>query len=192
MTRATAQSTWNYFIADGGNGSSLVTWSVTGSLATSPGAVLLISAPSLTVSVNAPGIYIDSYAASGTPQSIPTLDGSNIQYTPGSVYEPISSYYTYNATGDGNDSFGLIAPLLPHTGPGTQLLYHPGTQSVIIPVDFSDFNTGTYQSLVTAFNTTLTVYLTVEPVPEPSTMALFAVSGLGTLLFFRRRQMLYR
>ena len=78
MTRATAQSTWNYFIADGGNGSSLVIWSVTGSLATSPGAVLLISAPSLTVSVNAPGIYIDSYAASGTPQSIPTLDGSNI------------------------------------------------------------------------------------------------------------------
>ena len=63
---------------------------------------------------------------------------------------------------------------------------------MIIPVDFSDFNTGTYQSLVTAFNTTLTVYLTVEPVPEPSTMALFAVSGLGTLLFFRRRQMLYR
>src|ERR1019366_3798599 len=147
------------------------------------GAVLLISESSLAVSVNAPGIYADSYAASGAPQSIPTLDGSSIQYTPASVFEPIASYYTYNATGNGNDGFGLIAPLLPHTGPGTQLLYNPGTQSALIPIDYSDFNPGTYQSQVTGFNTTLTVNLTVEPAPEPSTMALFAVSGLGTLLF---------
>ncbi|MEY2430030.1 MAG: hypothetical protein QOJ40_2915 [Verrucomicrobiota bacterium] len=35
-----AQSIWNYFISDAGGGNSLVTWSVTGSLATSPGVVL--------------------------------------------------------------------------------------------------------------------------------------------------------
>ena len=191
MTRATAQSTWDYFISDAGSGSSLVTWRVAGSLATSPGAVLLISESSLAVSVNAPGIYADSYVASGAPQSIPTLDGSNIQYTPASVYEPIASFYTYNAAGNGNDGFGLIAPLLPHTGPGTQLLYNPGTQSALIPIDFSNFNPGTYQSQVTGFSTILTVNLTVEPVPEPSTMALFAVCSLGTLLFFRRRQTSY-
>ena len=188
MTRAAGQSTWNYFIADAGSGSSLVTWSVTGSLATSPGAVLVISDSSLAVSVSAPGIYVDSYAASGAPQSLTALDGSNLQYTPASVFEPIASYYTYNAAGNGNDSFGLIAALLPHTGPGTQLLYNPGTQSTIIPVDFSDFNVGTYQSQVTTFNTTLVVNLTVEPAPEASTMTLSAVSVLGTLPVFRRRQ----
>jgi hypothetical protein len=34
----------------------------------------------------------------------------------------------------------------------------------------------------------LTVNLTVGPVPEPSTLALFAVGGLNGLLLFRRRK----
>ena len=137
------------------------------------------------MSINAPGIYADSYAASGTPQSIPTPDGSYFQYEPASVYAPIVSYYDYNAPGSGNDGFGLISPLLPHTGPGTQLLYNPGTQSAVIPVDFSDFNPGKYQWVELMFDTALTVNLTV--VPEPSTLSLFALSGLGALLHFRRR-----
>jgi hypothetical protein len=41
VATAPAQSTWNYFISDAGGGNSLVTWNVTGSLATSPGAVLV-------------------------------------------------------------------------------------------------------------------------------------------------------
>ncbi len=182
MATATAQSTWNYFISDAGGGNSLVTWSVTGNLATSPGAVLLISESSLAVSIDATGIYADSYAASGMPQSIPTLDGSYFQYEPASVYAPIALYYTGNAPGNGNDSFGLISPLLPDTGPGTQLLYHPGTQSALIPVDFSNFNPGTYQSEESGFNTTLTVTLTVEPVPEPSTLALSVSAVIGAAL----------
>ena len=186
MTTATAQSTWNYFISDSGGGNSLVTWSVTGSLATSPGAVLLISESSLAVSIDAPGIYVDSYAASGTPQSIPTLDGSYFQYEPASAYVPIALYYTDNAPGNGNDGFGLIAPLVPHTGPGTQLLYNPGTQSVLIPVDFSDFNPGTYQSEESGFNTALTVNLTVEPVPEPSTLALAVSAVIGAALISKK------
>jgi hypothetical protein len=188
VATAPAQSIWNYFISDAGGGNSLVTWSVTGSLATSPGAVLLMSESSLAVSIDAPGIYADSYAASGTPQSIPTLDGSYFQYEPASVYVPIALYYTDNAPGNGNDSFGLISPLPPHTGPGTQLLYYPGMQSALIPVDFSDFNPGTYQSEESGFSTVLIVNLTVEPVPEPSTLALSAVSGLGGLLALRRRK----
>src|SRR5881396_2433352 len=74
-----AQSVWNYFISDAGGGNSLVTWSVTGSLATSPGVVLLMNKANLAASINAPGIYNDSYAASGTPQPIPTPDGSYFQ-----------------------------------------------------------------------------------------------------------------
>ena len=182
ITAATAQTTWNYFISDAGGGNSLVTWSVTGSLATAPGAVLQLSESSLAVSVAAPGIYADSYAANGTPQSIPTLEGSTFQYTPASVYALIALYDTDNAPGNGNDGFALIAPLLPHTGPGTQLLYNPGTQSVLIPVDFSNFNPGTYQSEESGFDTVLTVNLTVVPVPEPSTLALAVWAAIGAAL----------
>jgi hypothetical protein len=94
VATAPAQSTWNYFISDAGGGNSLVTWSVTGSLATPPGAVLLISESSLAVSVNAPGIYADSYSASGAPQPIPTLDGSYFQLTESTVYMAINGYST--------------------------------------------------------------------------------------------------
>jgi PEP-CTERM motif len=183
---AMAQSTWNYFISDAGGGNSLVTWSVTGSLATSPGGVLLISESSLAVSIAAPGIYADAYAASGTPQAIPTLDGSYFQYEPASVYVPITLYYTDNAPSNGNDGFGLITPLLPRTGPGTELLYNPGTQSALIPVDFSNFNPGTYQSEESGFNTVLTVNLTV--VPEPSTLALAGCAAIGAALTRRKNR----
>jgi hypothetical protein len=65
------------------------------------------------------------------------------------------------------------------------LLYNPGTQSAVIPVDFSDFNPGTYQSVESVFDTALTVNLTV--VPEPSTLSLVALSELGALLLFGRQ-----
>ncbi|HXR03386.1 MAG TPA: hypothetical protein VN836_01610 [Verrucomicrobiae bacterium] len=182
VATATAQSTWNYFISDAGGGNSLVTWSVTGSLATSPGAVLVLpSQSSLAVSVETPGIYADTYVANGTPQSLPTPDGSYFTYGVGNVYTPISGYYTDNAPGNGNDSFGLTA-FLPPRIVGIELLYNPGTQSVLIPVDFSNFNPGTYQSEESGFNTPLTVNLTVEPVPEPSTLALAVSAVIGAAL----------
>jgi hypothetical protein len=175
--QAGAQSTWNYFISDAGGGNSLVTWSVTGSLATSPGSVLMVGESSLAVSIIAPGIYADSFAANGTPQPMPVPDGSSFQYMPATVYVPVSLYYADNAPGTGDDSFGLIAQLLPHTGPGTQLLYNPGTQSALIPVDFSNFNPGTYQSQESGFDTVLAVNLTVGSVPEPSTLGLVIMAA---------------
>ena len=190
VATASAQTTWNYFISDAGGGNSLVTWSVTGSLATSPGAVLLMSESSLAVSINAPGIYADSYAASGTLQSLSTPDGSYFQLYPAEIYFPVVGYLTSNAAGGGNDIFELSsAPLPPHAGDaGHDFLYNPGIQSALIPVDYSDFNPGTYQSQVTGFNSPLTVNLIVGPVPEPTTLAFSALSGLGGLLFFRRRK----
>ena len=101
-----------------------------------------------------------------------------------------SVYYTGNAPGNGNDGFGLISRLLPHTGPGTQLLYNPGTQSALIPVDFSNFNPGTYQSVESGFNTVLTVNLTVEAVPEPSTLALAVGAAIGAALTRRKARAL--
>ncbi len=181
-TSTTAQTIWNYVISDAGSGNALVTWSVAGSLATPPGAVLTVSESSLAVSVDAPGIYADAYLADGTPQILPTADGSYFQYDGSDVYAPISLYSTDNAPGSGNDSFALIAPLLPRTGVGMQLLYNPGTQSALIPIDFSNFNPGTYQSEESVFNTALTVNLTVEAVPEPSAVALVIVGAMSTLL----------
>src|SRR5882724_762226 len=183
-----AQTTWNYFISDAGGGTSLVTWNVTGSLANPPGAVRVTPAPSLTVLVSAPGIYTDSYAANGAPQLIPAPDGSSFQYDNTSVFAPILSYDAYNAPTGGNDSFGLSAQLGPQGGAGITFFYNPGTQSALIPIDFSDFNPGTYLSEQSGFDTPLTVNLTISVVPEPSTLALFSVGGLSGLVLFRRRE----
>ena len=181
------QTAWNYFISDAEGGNSLVTWSVTGSLATPSGAVWMTSASSITVSVNAPGIYADAYAASGASQLIPTPDGSYFQYDNTSVYTPILSYDVYNAPSSANDSFGLLARVNPRDI-GMLFLYQPGTQSALIPIDFSDFNPGIYQSEQSGFDSPLTVNLTVSAVPEPSTLALFSAGGMSGLLLMRRRK----
>jgi len=190
VAKAPAQSTWNYFISDAGAGQSLVTWSVTGSLAAPPGSVLVSPVSALVVSIDAPGIFKEPYAASGSLQRIPTLDGSYFQLDNSLVWAPIVSYEVNNVPGGGNDSFGLATPTLPpHEGdPGRVFLYHAGTQSVLLPIDYSNFNPGTYQSQESGFNTPVTVNLTVGPVPEPSPLAFSAVSGLCGALAFRHRK----
>ncbi len=73
---------------------------------------------------------------------------------------------------------------------GQQTKYIAGTESVLIPVDFSNFNPGTYQSVYAAgtyLDTTTTITLTVEGVPEPSTLALAGLGGLSLLAFRRRK-----
>jgi hypothetical protein len=187
VTTTQAQSTWNYFISDAGGGNSLVTWSVTGDLAASPGASWMSSAPFVGVPIYAPDIYVDSYLADGTPQSLPTLDGSYFYDAMGGQESPISGYYTYNAAGEGEDGFSLLVSLS-STRLGDRLIYNPGTQSALIPINYSDFNPGTYQSQMSEFIPAVTVNLTVGPMPEPSMLALFAVGGLNGLLLFHRRK----
>jgi hypothetical protein len=137
----------------------------------------------MAVPISAPGIYADSYLADGTPQSLPTLDGSYFYDAMGGRVIPISGYYTYNAAGSSDDGFGLMVSLS-GTRLGNRLIYNPGTQSEFIPVDYSDFNPGTYQSEESGFNTALTVNLTVEPVPEPSTLAL-AIGAVSSAIAVR-------
>ena len=190
VATGSAQSTWNFFISDAGGGNSLLTWSVSGSLATPPGAVLVSPQSSIVVSIQAPGIYADSYVAGGAPQPIPTPDGSYYQLDNASAYTAIVAYDAYNAPASGNDSFGLASSTLPpHQGdPGHEFLYHPGTQAALIPIDYSNFNPGVYQSVESQFDTPLTVNLTVGLVPEPSTLWLSAVGGLCGLLAVRGRK----
>jgi len=185
-----AQSTWNYFISDAGGGNSLLTWSVTGNLATPPGAVSTSFESSIAISISAPGIYADSYATAGTAQPIPAPDGSYFQLDGSSVYSPILAYNTYNAPGSGNDTFGLATSTFPpHQGdPGHAFLYHPGTQSALIPIEYSDFNPGTYQSQESGFSAPVTVNLSVGAVPEPSAPALLAAGGLCAKLLLGRRK----
>ena len=184
VATTSAQTTWNYFVSDAGGGNSLVTWNVTGSLANPPGAVRVIPDQNLPVSVSAPGIFADSYAASGG--DLPTPDGSYFQWESTGIYSPIVSYTTYNAPGSGNDTFGLLAWLGPRGAAGVMLLYQPGTESALISIDYSSFNPGTYQSQVGGFDTPLTVSLTVGIVPEPSPLVLFAAGGVSGVLLFRR------
>lgn len=187
IAAARAQTTWNYVISDAGGGNSLLTWSVGGSLATPPGAVLTSFVSSMAISINAPGIFADAFVAVGSPQSIPAPDGSYFQLDNTTVYSPIELFSASNAPGSGNDSFGLAGPLFAHQGdPGHQFLYHPGTQSALIPIDYSNFNPGTYQSQQFQFDTPVTVNLTVSLAPEPSTLTLLGFGGLSVLVLFRR------
>ena len=184
---APAQSTFNYFISDAGGGNSLVTWNVTGSLATSPGAIWENVGGFGGLPVQASGLYIDSYAGSGPPQDIPTLDGSFFHNTELNQNFAISLYFTANSPGSGLDDFGLIS-YGATTATGQHLIYNAGTESALIPVPYSDFNPGTYQYVYSAgsfFDTAATVDLTVGPVPEPTTLALAGLGGLGLLLFRR-------
>jgi hypothetical protein len=191
VATATAQTTWNWFISDAGSGNSLVTWSVTGSLATPPG-VVWDYGPFTgfgALGVGAPGLYVDSYAGMAQPQSIPTLDGSYIHDTELNQNDPFNLYYTFKGSGGGNDYFDIMISTSVYYG--DHLTYNAGTQSVLIPVPFSDFNPGTYQisyAAGTFFDTAATANLTVGSVPEPTTMALSAVGGLSGLLLFRRRK----
>ncbi|HEX3626820.1 MAG TPA: PEP-CTERM sorting domain-containing protein [Verrucomicrobiae bacterium] len=180
---ASAQTTWNYFISDAGDGSSLVTWNVTGNLTLFPEAPLSTPGSSLALAVTAPGIFAQSYSSSGALQNLPNPDGSYFAYGGGTVYAPIAQYIIDTAAGDGNQSFGLAAPLLPKTL--ANLVYNPGTQSVVIPVPFYDFNPGTWQSVDPEVTTPLTVNLIV--VPEPSTLALAAVAGVLGVGVVRKR-----
>ena len=180
-----AQSTWNYFISDAGGGNSLVTWTVSGDLATPPGPSWMSAGPFMGVPITAPNIFVDSYSADGTPQSLPAPDGSYFYDSVGGRTIPITGFYTYNAATGSDDGFGLLVSLS-GTHSGDRLTYNPGTQSALIPVDFSDFNPGMYQSQISQFGPAVTVNLTV--VPEPSTLALLAAGGLNGLLLLRRRR----
>jgi hypothetical protein len=70
---ATVTTIWNYFISDAGNGNSLVTRDVTGSLTIIPGPSV---GSSLAVSVVAPGIFAGTYSSGGTLLGLAISDGS--------------------------------------------------------------------------------------------------------------------
>jgi hypothetical protein len=181
---ASAQSTCNYVISDAGGGNSLLTWAVTGDLASPTGSVLLISESNVMLAINAPGIFADSFAANEAAQTLATPDGSYFQFGGAEVYLPIVSYLVNHAPGNGNDSFGLLTtPLPPRGDVGNEFSYHPGTQSALIPIAFSNFNPGTYQSETSEFDTPLTVNLVVvSAVPEPCNLSAGLAALLGSLL----------
>ena len=179
---ASAQSTWNYHITDAGNGNSLVTWYATGTVTAQPPFTNpRVPGAAIAVSIDAQGIFNDAFSGSGS-QLIPTPDGSYF-YT-GDIYRSVVLFTAINAPASGNDNFALLTP--PGLPNGVLWDYHPGTQTALIPIDFSNFNPGTYQSVDSAFTTLLTVTLTVEPVPEPASHWLFATALPAACVGLRR------
>jgi len=183
--RSEAQSTWNYLISDAGAGNSLLTWNVTGTLTAAPGAAWWSTGPLLAVPISAPGIYADAYLADGTPQFLAAPDGSYFLDSVGGQKGFLTGFYTYSAGGGGDDGFGLMVSIF-STRSGDHLLYNAGTESVLIPVAFSEFNPGTYQSQIAGFSPAVTVNLTV--VPEPSSVAFVAAGALTALSMTARRR----
>jgi hypothetical protein len=187
VASTSAQSTFNYFVSDAGGGNSLVTWDATGSITTSLGAIWTHVGGFGGLQVSTPGIYVDAYAGSGIPQSIPTPDGSYFHNSELDQDFPIRLYFAENLADSSNDSFALLSSSVARMT-GQHIIYDAGTQSAFIPVPFSSFNPGTYQSVYPAgtfLDSATTVNLTVGAVPEPSTMTFFALGGL--LLFCRRK-----
>jgi hypothetical protein len=180
LASAPAQSTWNYVLSDAGDGNSLLTWSVTGDLATA-GSVLVVNESNLMASITAPGIYVDGFEANGAPQLLATPDGSQFKYVDAQIYSPIVGYFADSAAAGGDDSFGLLSAPLPSRDIGQVFSYQPGTQSTLISIPFSNFNPGTYQSQDSEFGTPLTVNLVVTAIPEPSTLT-FGVAALICVL----------
>jgi len=190
LTAATAQGTINYNITSAGGANSRVTWNITGSLIGSPGVVWAGQSSSGAfggVPIDTSGLFISSYTGMAQPASISTPDGSYYRNTDLGQNYAISMYFcgVFGST----DIFGLVT-LPATTANGQHLTYTAATQSVIIPIPYSDFIAGTHQSTWAAgtfFDTAMTVNMTVGAVPEPSTLALSAVGVLGTLLFHRRK-----
>ncbi len=92
----------------------------------------------------------------------------------------------------GTDTFALdlAAPLTITSG--NRLIYIPGTDSYVIPVAFSSFNTGTYSTTNNThnqFNFPEIISLSVASVPEPSTSALFGLGAIGLLTMLLKRKM---
>ena len=183
IATASATTTWNYLIADAGGGNSQLTWNVTGDLTTPTGMVLLQPQTYLDIPITAPGIFNDSYAANGAIQNLPAPEGSLFYIL--DIYFPMVGFVANNAPGGANDTFSLVSTPIVHGkagfGPGSQFNYLPATQSVVLPIDYAEFNPGSYQSQIGAYSPSFTVNLTIGAVPEPSTLALVVVGALGVL-----------
>jgi len=179
---APAQTTVNYYISSAGYLLSQVTWTITGSLATPPGALRVTPSSTIALSVNAPGIFAAPYEWSRSDfffgSSYFQADNGNT-----SSRAQISSYSAYNAPGSDNDSFGLSALIGPQGGLGLTYLYYPRGESTFIFLDISEFNPGTYQSEQLGFDTPITVILTV--VPEPAAPLLLLAGAFAAIARLR-------
>lgn len=187
IATATAQTTVNYYITDVGGGNSRITWNVAGSLITPPGVVWSVTnGQFLGLSIDAPGIFNNGYTGPGA--SIPTPDGSYFHNTELGKNIAITQVAA-GVVGSTNYIF-LYGSSSVATASGQHIIYTAGTQSVIIPIAFSNFNVGTYQSanpLIYGagkyFDTTLTVNLTVGAVTPPPTLGISTYSNQPAVFF---------
>jgi hypothetical protein len=181
---ARAQSTITYQITPFDSTDSLVTWNVTGSLLGPSGVLWEDSAGNFGgLPLVTTGLFVSGYTGTSSPQSIPTPDGSYFHNTELAQNFSIDLYFA--APIGGNDNFALITSPAT-TATGQHLTYNAGSQSVVLPIPYADFNPGSYQSSFapgTFFDSALTVNLNVVPVPEPGALPLTGLVALSLFLF---------
>jgi hypothetical protein len=198
---AAAQSTINIYLSDAGSGQTAFSWSVTGDLVSPGGQTLsggvggfLATAGIFTGFINNIGANTSYIPVTGFGSFVDLTSSASEQYKgiQFDVYAPDSLFVWL-----GN----YVSPSQPYTmlsvSGGDHMQYDNLVDSAIIDVPYSCFNPGTYQYISPGaaeagadggpFTTDLTMNLTVGPVPEPSTLALAGLGGLGLLLFRRRK-----
>lgn len=189
--RTPAQSTFNVNISDAGSGKSLISWFWTGDVAGSTGATWNI----FSLSFGGFDIAFGDAFASGSPL---LTQGTNFDISGAGMYVntdanqagQISLLNLGLITYPGNYkrlSILLMTVSGVPVAAGEHLAYVTGNDSMVIPVDFSNFNVGIYQNTFPGpFTTSVTDILTVGPVPEPSSLGLV---GLGVLALFLCRRL---
>jgi len=116
--------------------------------------------------------YVESLPAFGTLEDLTTGANATINsFAAIPDYDGVGSVVDIRFDGDlGNTTSDIIQ-------------YVPSVDSVTIPVPFSSFNPGTYQ---VSPQQPIDMVLTVESVPEPSTIPLATTGAIGFLLLRRR------
>jgi hypothetical protein len=179
---ARAQSTFDINVSNAGGGQSLVTWSFTGEIV-GAGLTNLFAGPLWIYGFDAggPGAY------TGESKYIDFAGGGELLNVDSGQHKDFIAIILENDVTNSSvvlflSSIALVA------NPGEAVKYTSGIESIIVPVDYSNFTPGVYTTTVSSFIfNSFTETLTVGPVPEPSALAMAGLGGACLLLFRRRR-----